>query len=266
MHIGIIGCGHMGSAVAKAFLAKKNWVIWVGNPYRPRIKLTSRERKLFKWTVDNITVVKEADIIVIAVKPDIVQIVLTEIQHVLRPSQLLISIAAGISLKNLFRFSKGHRKIARVMPNLPAQVFDAISVWKPLAGLSAPEKKRIRSLLNSFGKSIEVKDEKLIDMATAISGSGPAYVAAFLESMEAQACKIGFSKKEARLLALETVNGTLDYIKKTGVEFAQLKNAVQTKGGTTEAAFKILKKEKWQKVLKQAIFAAYCRARSLSHS
>lgn len=256
MRVGIIGCGHMGSAIAKALLAKKIGRVSVSNPIHPHIKV--------KWIADNRALVKAVDIIVIAVKPNVVSAVLTEIQPVLRPSQLLISIVAGASLKNLVRFSKGHRKIARVMPNLPAQVFDALSVWKPLPGLSAPEKKHIEFLLNAFGKSIEVRNEKLIDMATAISGSGPAYVAAFLETLAKTAIKAGFSNAHARTIAIETIDGTIDYIKETGVDFGVLKNAVQTKGGTTEAAFKILKKKKWQHIFKQAVSAAYRRARTLS--
>lgn len=255
MNIGIIGCGHMGTAIAKALLSKKIGRVLVSNPVCPKIKVN--------WTVDNREVVKKSDIVIVAVKPNVVASVLSEIRQTLRPSQILISIAAGVPLKKLQKFSK-HKKIARVMPNLPAQVFDGMSVWKALRGLHKKERGAVRKLLQSFGKEIEARDEKLIDMATAVSGCGPAYVAAFLESMASQTRKAGFSAGDSRLLALETVNGTLDYIKETNMEFSALKNLVQTKGGATEAAFKVLKKKKWQKVFEQAISAAYRRARKLA--
>lgn len=256
MTIGIIGCGHMGSALAQALALKKVGRILVSNPVKPHIKV--------KWTVDNKAVAKAVDIVVIAVKPNIVAPLLNEIRDFLGPKKILISIAAGVTLKKLKKYLPRHRKIIRAMPNLAAQVFDAITVWKPLFRLSAPEKRQIKNFLNAFGKSIEVRHEKLIDMATAVSGSGPAYVAAFLETLSRAAKSAGFSSVQARQLALETVDGTLDYIKETGIDFGDLKNAVQTKGGTTEAAFKVFKKKKWQKVFEQAIFAAYRRARELS--
>lgn len=256
MTIGIIGCGHIGSALAQALILKKIGRVLVSNPVKPRIKV--------KWTVDNKTVARTVDIVVIAVKPNIVASVLDEIRGFLGSKKIVLSIAAGVSLKKLKKHLPQHKKIIRAMPNLAAQVFDAITVWKALSGLSASEKRRVRNLLNAFGKSIEVKNEKLIDMATAVSGSGPAYVAAFLETLAKTAKTAGFSSVQARQLAIETVDGTLDYIKETGVDFGSLKNAVQTKGGTTEAAFKVLKKKNWQATLKKALFAGYKRARAIS--
>lgn len=247
----------MGSALAQALALKKVGRVLVSNPVKPHIKV--------KWTVDNKAVAKTVDIVVIAVKPNVVASVLDEIRGSLGPKKILISIAAGVSLKKLKKHLPRHKKIIRAMPNLAAQVFDAITVWKPLSRLSALEKRRVQNLLNTFGKSMEVRHEKLIDMATAVSGSGPAYVAAFLEALAKTAKGAGFSSVQARQLALETVNGTLDYIKETGVDFGDLKNAVQTKGGTTEAAFKVLKKKKWQQILEKAVTAAYRRARELNY-
>lgn len=257
MTIGIIGCGHMGSALAQALILKKVGRVLVSNPFKPRIKV--------KWTVDNKRIAKTVDIVVIALKPNTVAAVLDEISDSLGSKKIVVSIAAGVSLKKLKKHLPRHRKIVRAMPNLAAQVFDAITVWKPFSGLSTLEKRRVSNLLNAFGKSIEVRNEKLIDMATAVSGSGPAYVAAFLETLSMAAKSAGFSTVQARQLALETVDGTLDYIKETGVNFGDLKNAVQTKGGTTEAAFKVLKKKKWQRILEKAVTAAYRHARTLSY-
>ena len=149
------------------------------------------------------------------------------------------------------------------MPNLPAQVLEGISVWKASSGINKQEKQTVAQLLNSFGKSIEVKNEDLINIATAVSGGGPAYTAAFLESLADAAQKIGFSKTDARSLALQSAYGSILYMEKTGLDFAEVKNVVQTKGGTTSAGFKILKKKNWQKPWKKALFAGYKRAREI---
>lgn len=262
MKIGIIGCGHMGSAIAKALTSQKHFVI-AGNPEKPKIKFVKNEKEFFKWTIDNPFVVSNVDMIFIAVKPNLVQQILYEIKSCLKPNQIIISIAAGIPLEKLKRWSGFHGKIVRVMPNLPAQVFAGISVWKS-QGLKSNEKKAANAVLKTFGRTIEVKNENLIDMATAISGGGPAYTAAFLESMFSAAKKTGFSEKQARELALQTVLGSISYLEKTSIDFEKLKNAVQTKGGTTEAGFKILKKKKWQNTLEKAFFAGYEQAKKLS--
>lgn len=257
MKIGIIGCGHMGSAIAKALIVKKIGEILVSNPIKPYINA--------KWTTNNCEAVKNAQIVLIAVKPDTVQAVLKEIKPELKPKQILISIAAGIPLKKLQFWSGNHKKIVRVMPNLAVQVFEGISVWKS-SGLGAREKSIVEKLLNSFGANIEVRDENLINIATAIGGGGPAYTAAFLETMSESAKRIGFSTADARKLALQSVYGSVVYIQQTGLDFAEVKKAVQTKGGTTEAGFKVLKKKNWQNILEKALLAGYKRAKEINNA
>lgn len=256
MRIGIIGCGHMGSAIVKALLAKGVDKVSVSNLKKPPFNVN--------WSTNNKEIAQNANIILIAVKPDIVRSVLNEIRPVLKNNTIIISIAAGIPLKKLISWTKNHKKIIRVMPNLPAQIFEGISVWKASPGINKQEKQAVARLLNSFGKSLEVKNEDLINIATVISGGGPAYVAAFLENLADAAQKIGFSKLDARLLALQSVYGSVLYIEKTGLDFTEVKEIVQTKGGTTEAGFKVLKKKSWQKILEKALFAGYKRAREIA--
>lgn len=259
----------MGSAITKALLAH-GVDVCVGNPTRPKLGTQSgAARGKFCWKVDNLNVVRGADMVIVAVKPGVVPAVLEEIapspgakRAGLGAKQILISIAAGITLARLKKWSGGHKKLVRVMPNLPAQVGDGMSVWKAV-GLSAGEKKSVRKLLQSFGKEIVAKNEKQIDAATAICGGGPAYVAAFLGVMAKVARGYGFSEKDSRVMALQIIDGAEDYIEETGVEFGELKKAVQTKGGTTEAGFKVLNKGKWQAVFERALKAGYKRARQL---
>ncbi|MBI5412818.1 pyrroline-5-carboxylate reductase [Candidatus Peregrinibacteria bacterium] len=260
MNIGIIGCGHMGSAVANALISQQLGKIHISNPIKPRLDTGGH----FTWTPDNASTVRASDIIVLAVRPAVIAPVLEEIRPLLKPAQVLISIAAGIPLKKLQKFSGNHKKIVRVMPNLAAQVCEGISVWQATNGCTKEDKKAISSLLNSFGKSIEAANEELIDIATAVGGGGPAYTAAFLESMSNAAINIGFSEEDARLLAMQSVLGSIKYLQKTGMSFEELKNAVQTKGGTTEAGFKVLKNKKWQRTLEKALLTGYKRARKIS--
>lgn len=256
MKLAIIGCGHMGTAIVRRAL-DAGWRVCGSSPHKPPI-----QHRNFFWSSNNIKILKGAELIVIAVKPKDVAAVLEEARAHMHPSQLLVSIAAGINLKNLARFS-GHGKIVRVMPNLPAQIGYGASVWMA-PGLTASEKKKVGTLLRILGKEWEAKKEALIDVATAIAGGGPAYTAAFLESLAAAAKKIGFSPAVARELALTAAAGSCAYLESTGIEFADLKKMVATKGGTTEAGFKVLRKKKWQDILVAALLSSFRRAREMA--
>ena len=271
--IGIIGFGHMGKAIFQALkknsIKKNGW----GKIY------TSDGEK-------NAAVAKKSKVIILAVKPVAVREVLREISQSLQTlqplqkDQLIISIAAGISLrvienelrKNFQRDRKNQKgrqhprtpALVRVMPNLPAQTGSGMSVWKSLKPLNPRNKTLVKSILRAFGEEIEVKSENLIDSATAVSGSGPAYVFAFLSSLAKSANKLGFSQAHAKRIALQTVSGSSLYANHSpSLTFDKLVSQVKTKGGTTEAAFKILDKKKWQAIFEQAIFAAYRRAKKL---
>lgn len=256
--VGIIGYGHMGKAIGKR-LKKRGFQI-----------VTSDGEK-------NIEVAEKSDVLILAVKPFIVSSVVKEIAPHLRKNQLLISIAAGVSLQtiiNSLRIQKIPQlfpEIIRVMPNLPAQIGLGMSIWKSATKLSYAKKNLVKSILKAFGEEIEVKSENLIDSATAVSGSGPAYVFAFLDSLSNAANKLGFSQKAADEIALQTVVGASHFAynilrssKETRFSFENLVSQVKTKGGTTEAAFKILDKKKWQKILEAAVHNAYKRAKALS--
>lgn len=289
--VGIIGYGHMGKAIGKRLLEKGF-----------RVLASDGEK--------NIEVARKSNVVIVAVKPFAVASVLQEIALSLRKNQPLISIAAGVSLQTIMKSlrvaiasakkqtrhieqqtQKQVKKpfaqsgdyslptIVRVMPNLPAQIGFGMSVWKsaakPAAPLQPSQEKLVKSILRAFGEEIEVKTENLINAATALSGSGPAYVFAFLNALSKAANKLGFSQKDADRIALQTVIGASRFAQnilnelatrsseKTRFSFENLVSQVKTKGGTTEAAFKILEKKHWQKILEAAIQNAYKRAASL---
>ena len=258
MRIGIIGCGHMGSALGKAFLARGE-KLYISGRHKPALA----KEKSVEWTVDNRAIALSTNIIFIGVKPGMVQTVLEEIAPLLKPRHLIISIAAAVTLKKLQQWSGGHKKIVRVMPNLAAVVGESMSMWKGLPSLSKKEKNQAQKLLESFGVALEVKNENLIDATSTVAGCGPAYVAAFLESMEKMLLKNGISKKDARAIAVQTLYGTTKYFKESDMPFAVLKNAVQTKGGITEAAFKVLTKKKWQQIFEEGMQAALTKTKEL---
>ncbi|MEK7523957.1 MAG: pyrroline-5-carboxylate reductase [Patescibacteria group bacterium] len=263
MKIGIIGCGHMGSALAKAILANGIGEVMASQHHKPQLALKKSEQKNFEWTGDNRQVVKKSDVVILGVKPNMIQVVLREVQNDIDPKQILISIAAATPLARLTLWSGGHKKIVRTMPNLAALVGESMTVWKTSPSFPKKEKAAVKKLLESFGKALEVQDEKLIDVISTVAGCGPAYVAAFLESMEKMLLQYKISSQDARTLAIQTIVGTADYFTATGTPFATLKNAVQTKGGTTKAAFKVLNKKKWQQIFEDAMAAAYTRTQEM---
>lgn len=252
----------MGSAIVKALLYKKWGHVWASKRSRPHIDLPANSKKFFHWTIDNKEIVKAVDIIIISVRPFTVQDVLIEITPLLKRTQILISIAAGTHIAKLKKWSGGHKKIVRIMPNLPVQILQGMSVWKAAPGLNYKEKELVSKLINTFGISLKIDDEKLIDYP--ISGVAPAYTAAFLESMVRIGRKIGYSEKEAYLIALQGTLGSLLSIKEMKPNLGEFIKAVCTKGGVTEAGFKILKKKKWQATLEKALFAGYKRAQAIN--
>ena len=255
----------MGSAIAQAFMRKKLGHVWASNRSKrskPHIVLPAKSKKFFHWTKDNKEVTEKSDIIILAVRPFAVQDVLMEIAPYLKKTKILISIAAGIHISKLEKWSGGHKKIARIMPNLPVQILEGMSVWKAAPGLNDKEKQLVEKLIATFGVSLEIDDEKLIDYPT--SGVAPAYTAAFLESFVHASLKIGYSKKDAYVMCLQGIFGSLLYVKETQPDLGELIKAVCTKGGVTEAGFKVLKAKKWQKILEKALVAGYKRARQIS--
>ncbi len=252
----------MGTAIAKSLLQSPDYTVYVSNPTTPRFSLSAEQKKRFVFLRGNKEIALKSKIIILAVKPKIVESVLREIAPQLTSDHIVISIAAGVNMASIKRWARGHKKLVRVMPNLPAQVFAGVSVWKQL-GLNKAEKKIVSTILSQFGFQTEVNSEAKIDMATAVSGGGPAYVAAFLESSQRALQSAGYSKSDARNIALASVIGSAVYMQKTGMEFSEVKSAVQTKGGTTEAGFKILNQKKWQAVLEKAYAAGQKRAQEL---
>ncbi len=205
---------------------------------------------------------KGAEMVVLAVKPQHLPPVLDELKGQLKADQLALSIIAGVTIQTL---SSGlaHKSIVRVMPNTPAQIGRGMSVWTATTEVTASQKEMAGSILRVIGLEIYVDDEKYLDMATAVSGSGPAYFFLFVEALVEGAVKIGLPPETAETLVLQTMLGSGHLIEESDLTPAELRGMVTSPGGTTAEALKALDEGKFNDLVARAVKAAYDKARSL---
>ena len=215
-----------------------------------------------RTTDSNGAAIDGADVIVLAIKPQMLRRVGSELAPVLRPDQLLISILAGPTSRAL-RNALGHEAIVRSMPNTPAQIGRGMTVWYATPQVSEMQRTQAAELLGSLGKQLQVDDEKFVAMATAVSGTGPAYVFLVMESLIDAAVHLGFPRHIAHDIVLETLEGGTAYAKDTGDHPAQLRNMVTSPAGTSAAAIHEMESGRLRTVLSEAVWAAYRRTDEL---
>jgi pyrroline-5-carboxylate reductase len=211
---------------------------------------------------NNRQAIEGSNVVVLAIKPQNLVEVMAELGGQLKSAQLVLSIIAGARINTLCR-GLNHRRVVRVMPNTPAQIGEGISVWTATAEVTRQQKRWAASILGAMGKEIYVDDEKYIDMATAVSGSGPAYIFLFVESLVNAAVDIGLPRDMAQELVLELMLGSVHFMHKSGKEAAELRRMVTSPGGTTAEALLRLEKGGFSDLLKQAVNAAYDKAKRL---
>ena len=204
-------------------------------------------------TPSNVVAVAGADVVVLAVKPQMLPRVAREIGPHLRPGQLVLSVIAALA--GLL----GHRELVRSMPNTPAQLGRGITVWYATPETSEEQRAQARALLATLGVEIEVDDEKLVAMATAVSGTGPTYVFLVMEALVDAAVHLGFPRHVAHDLVVETLEGSAAFAKASGTHPAVLRNMVTSPGGTSAAALHELESGRLRTVLSEAVWAAYRR-------
>jgi pyrroline-5-carboxylate reductase len=206
--------------------------------------------------------VKDKDVIVLAVKPQNIPEVLADLKGYLKPSQLVLSIAAGISVATISQ-GLGYDRVVRAMPNTPAQIGLGISGWMAATNVTAAQKARAKAILGSMGKEIYFQDESSLDMVTAISGSGPAYLYLFAESLIDAAVSIGLARQNAEELVSQTLLGAAQLLVKSNKSPAELRQAVTSKGGTTERAINTFEEGGFAGLVEAAVRAAYLRSGEL---
>ena len=215
-----------------------------------------------RTTESNGAAVEGADIIVLAIKPQMLPRVGRELSPVLRPDQLVISVLAGSTTKAL-RNALRHDAIVRAMPNTPAQLGKGMTVWYATPAVSDRQREQTAELLGALGKELQVDDEKFVSMATAVSGTGPAYVFLVMEALIDAAVHLGFPRHIAHDIVIETLLGGTLFAQATGDHPAQLRNMVTSPAGTSAAAIHELEKGRLRTVLSDAVWAAYRRTEEL---
>ena len=263
MKVAVIGGGIMGGALVKnilrARLAAKGDII-VSDVSGERRELIVK-RYGVAVTDDNAAAVEGVDAVILAIKPQEMDGVISQLSgHLV--SQLVISIAAGISLETISRHLK-HGAVVRAMPNTPAQVGRGMTVWTASRDLAADKYDMARMILASLGEELYFKDEKYLDMATAVSGSGPAYVFLFIEALIDAGVHIGLPREMAQKLVIETVAGSAEAMKKMARHPAELRNMVTAPGGTTTEALLRLESGGLRSLVINAVISAYEKAKSL---
>jgi pyrroline-5-carboxylate reductase len=214
---------------------------------------------------DNATAVANADVIVLAIKPQMLVRVGRELRGQLQDGQLVISIIAGATTTALTN-ALSHRQVVRSMPNTPAQLGKGMTVWYATPEVGSTQRDQARVLLGSLGEQLEVDDEKLVAMATAVSGTGPTYVFLVMEALIDAAVHLGFPRHIAHDLVIETLEGSTHFAKSSGMHPAQLRNMVTSPGGTSAAALHELESGRLRTVLSEAVWAAYRRTEELGRN
>jgi pyrroline-5-carboxylate reductase len=262
--VSFIGGGVMGEAMVQGLLAKRLLNaegITVGEPREER-REELRKKHGIRVTADNREAARSCDILVFSVKPQDLSNVLAELKGLLRPEQMVLSIVAGARLRTISQ-GLAHNAIVRVMPNTPAQIGEGISVWTATPTVNENQLAQARTILQALGKELYMNDEKFLDMATAVSGTGPTYVFLVMEAMIDAAVHLGFPRHVAYELVTETMRGSIMFAMKSGKHPAELRNMVTSPGGTSAEALYQLEKGTLRTVLSKAIWAAYERTRSL---
>jgi pyrroline-5-carboxylate reductase len=259
--IAFIGAGNMGEAMIHGLL-KQNLVepeqIIAADPHTERGAYLV-ERYGVRFTTDNLAAGTQADILVLSVKPQVLERVLPEVRGGARTCSLVLSIVAGASIRQIAD-GLANPCVVRVMPNTPARIGQGISVWTATAEVPERQRDHARLLLRALGKEIYVDDESYLDMATALSGTGPAYVFLFMEAMIDAGVHMGFSRSISEQLVFQTIRGSVEYAAQSGDHVAMLRNQVTSPGGTSAEAIYHLEKGGLRTVIARAIWAAYQRS------
>ncbi len=264
MQIAFIGGGVMAEAAIRGILNKGLTTpdeVVVSDISAERSSYLSQQHRVV-IAQDNCSAGEKAEVIVLAIPPRSLAEVTEKLKGCIKPQQLVLSIVAGATIASI-RQGLNHTNIARAMPNISAQVGEAMSVWTVATEVSEPHKQKARSILDALGKEIFVTDERYIDMATAVSGSGPAYVFTIIESFIDAAVHIGLPREIAEPIVLQTVLGATELVKETQLHPAELRSLVTSPGGTTAEGLLQLEKGGLRALLSQAIIASYEKAKAM---
>lgn len=264
MRVGIVGAGVMAEAMIGGLLADRAVApdaLVASHPRRDR-RETLTQRYGIRAVGSNPGAASDAEIVVLAVKPQMLDRVMRELGPKLSRDQVVLSIVAGATISTL---SSGlaHSSVVRAMPNTPAQIRRGISVWTASPACTARQRDLARAVLRALGEERQVDDEEFVAMATALSGTGPTYLFAVMEALIDAGVHLGFPRELAHDLVVATLIGSAEYASRSALHPAQLRNLVTSPGGTSAAAIYELEKGRIRTVLSDAVWAAYRRTLGL---
>lgn len=266
-NITFVGGGIMAAAMIQGLLDKN-----LATPERivasaPRAKRREELEAQYhiRTTGDNREAVCGSSTVVLSVKPQMLARVLPELKGCVTPEQLVISIAAGGRISTISQ-GLGHSAIVRAMPNTPAQIGEGLTVWTATPSVTAPQREQARMIFQALGKEIPVDEERYLDMATAVSGTGPTYVFMVLEALIDAGVHLGFPRHLAHDIVIETMRGSLLFAQQSGKHPAELRNMVTSPGGTSAEAIYQMEKGSLRTVLSKAVWAAYQKSRMLGET
>lgn len=262
--LGVVGTGAMAEAIIGGLLRQGRIEpahVVCSHP-RPARRAELSTRWGVQTTESNRQAAQLADLLLIAVKPQVLRRVTHDLAGHIRPETLVISIIAGAGSRVLGE-ELGHPAVVRAMPNTPAQIGSGITVWYATPEVDGRGRDRTRELLSSLGEELEVEDEEQVAMATAVSGTGPTYTFLFIESLIDAAVHLGFPRHLARRLVVATVAGSAEFAAQSQKHVSELRDMVTSPGGTSAEALAALERGRFRTVLGDAVWAAYRRTRQL---
>jgi pyrroline-5-carboxylate reductase len=264
--IAFIGSGVMGEAMIAGLLRQGM------APLRSLIAAESRSERIeemralygISMTTDNAEAASQADVVVLSVKPQSLGKVFTSVRGHVQPHALVLSIVAGAPISKIAGGLE-HAAVVRSMPNTPAQIGEGITVWTAASAVTEEQQQMAQRILQALGEEVFVEEEIYLDMATALSGTGPAYVFLFMEAMVDAGVHLGFHRSISERLVAQTVRGSVDYYlkKKNIAHLASMRNQVTSPAGTTAAAVYYLEKAGFRTAISRAVWAAYERSQEL---
>lgn len=258
--VAFIGCGVMGEAMVKGLLRDRligPGQIVVSHPRADRRRDLAAAYGV-EALADNAAAARRASVVVVCVKPQFLGEVLADLAGAVDPGTLVMSIVAGARAAS-FVHALGAPAVVRVMPNTPGQIGRGISVWTATEAVPSAGRDKARAILSALGVEEYVTHENELDMATALSGTGPAYTFLFMEALVDAGVHLGFSRRVAYRLVVETMRGAVEYADSSPLHLAKLRNQVTSPGGTSAEALYHLEKGRLRTVLSDGVWAAYRR-------
>jgi pyrroline-5-carboxylate reductase len=262
--IAFVGSGAMAEAMIQGLLAKgiaQACNITAAGPREERGQAL-RDKYGINTTTGNAAAVAGAEVVVLSTKPQVLPVVFPNLRGKIDSEALVLSIIAGARIDSLVT-GLAHASVVRSMPNSPAQVGEGMTVWIAAPSVSSAQREQARLLLGALGHEIEADNEDQLDMATALSGTGPAYVFLFMEALVDAGVHLGFSRRVAEQLVVQTVKGSVDFYQDSASHLSRLRNQVTSPGGTTAEALYYLEKAGFRTAISRAVWAAYLRSAAL---